>query len=278
MATDPRAGQPAESSDLVDVARLVTAYYSEHPDPSVPEQQVSFGTSGHRGSSLRQCFNEDHIVATTQAICDYRASAGTDGPLFLARDTHALSEPAWVTAVEVLAANEVTVLVDARDGYTPTPALSHAVLAHNRAAGHHGGVADGIVITPSHNPPSDGGFKYNPPDGGPAGTKVTAAVQERANALLAGGLRGARRIPITRARAAATTHTYDFLHAYVSDLASAIDLAAIAAARVRVGADPLGGASVAYWEAIGERYGLDLTVVNPEVAPTWRYKTLDWDG
>jgi phosphomannomutase len=262
----------------VDVARLVTAYYSEHPDPSVPEQRVSFGTSGHRGSSLRASFNDDHIAVTTQAICDYRRGAGIDGPLFLARDTHALSEPAWVTAVEVLAANEVTVLVDSRDGYTPTPALSHAVLAHNRAPGRNGGEADGIVVTPSHNPPSDGGFKYNPPDGGPAGTEVTGVVQDRANALLAAGLREVRRIPIARARAAATTGTYDFLDAYVSDLPSAIDLGAIAAAGARIGADPLGGASVAYWGVIGERYGLDLTVVNPEVDPTWRFMTLDWDG
>ena len=278
MPTDSRAGQPAERSDLVDVARLVTAYYSEHPDPSVPDQRVSFGTSGHRGSSLRASFNDDHIGATTQAICDYRAGAGIDGPLFLAHDTHALSEPAWVTAVEVLAANEVTVLVDARDGYTPTPALSLAVLAHNRAAGRRGRFADGIVITPSHNPPSDGGFKYNPPDGGPAGTEVTSVIQDRANSLLASGLHGVHRIPIARARAAATTHTYDFLDAYVSDLPAAIDLAAIAAAGVRIGADPLGGASVAYWGVIAERYGLDLTVVNPDVDPTWRFMTLDWDG
>jgi len=277
VPNDSRAGQLAESSDLVDVARLVTAYYSEHPDPSVPDQRVSFGTSGHRGSSLRASFNDDHIAATTQAICDYRAGAGINGPLFLARDTHGLSEPAWVTAMEVLAANQVTVLVDARGGYTPTPALSHAVLAHNRTA-CNGGVADGIVITPSHNPPSDGGFKYNPPDGGPAGTEVTAVIQDQANGLLAGGLRGVHRIPIARARDAATTHTYDFLDAYVSDLPSAIDLASIATAKVRIGADPLGGASVAYWGVIGERYGLDLTVVNPEVDPTWRFMTLDWDG
>ena len=277
MPTNSRAGQLAAPSDLVDVARLVTAYFSEHPDPSVPEQRVSFGTSGHRGSSLRHSFNDDHIAATTQAICDYRRGAGIDGPLFLARDTHALSEPAWVTAVEVLAANEVTVLVDSRDGYTPTPALSHAVLAHNRGPGRAGGAADGIVVTPSHNPPSDGGFKYNPPDGGPAGTDVTKAVQDRANAMLAGGLAEVRRIPIARARAAATTGTYDFLDAYVSDLPSAIDLAAIAAAGPRIGAAPLGGASVAYWGVIGERYGLDLTVVNPEVDPTWRFMTLDWD-
>ncbi len=279
MPTNPRAGQPAAPSDLVDVPRLVTAYYSEHPDPTVAEQLVSFGTSGHRGSSLQASFNDDHIAATTQAICDYRRAEGIDGPLFLARDTHALSEPAWVTAVEVLAANDVTVLVDARDGYTPTPALSHAVLAHNRARGGRGrGTADGIVVTPSHNPPGDGGFKYNAPDGGPAGTEVTRAVQDRANALLVAGLQGVRRVSMARARTAATTGTYDFLDAYVSDLSSAIDLPAIAACGARIGADPLGGASVAYWGVIGERYGLDLTVVNPEVDPTWRFMTLDWDG
>jgi phosphoglucomutase len=279
VATDPRAGQPAAPSDLVDVPRLVTAYYSEHPDPSVADQRVAFGTSGHRGSSLRLSFNDDHILATTQAICDYRAGAGIGGPLFLARDTHALSEPAWTTALEVLAANEVTVLVDSQDGYTPTPALSRAIVAHNRTleAGH-GARADGIVITPSHNPPADGGFKYNPPDGGPAGTEITSVIQDRANSLLTGHLGQVRRVPLARARAAATTGTYDFLDAYVSDLPLAIDLEAIAGAHVRIGADPLGGASVGYWGVIGERYGLDLTVVNPEVDPTWRFMTLDWDG
>ena len=276
MPTNPRAGQPAAPSDLVDVPRLVTAYYSEHPDPLVPEQRVSFGTSGHRGSSFLSSFNDDHIAAITQAICEYRAGAGINGPLFLARDTHALSEPAWVTALEVLAANGTTVLVDARDRYTPTPALSHAVLVHNASAG--ASVADGIVITPSHNPPADGGFKYNPPDGGPAGTEVTSAVQDRANELLSAGLKGIRRIPIARARAASTTRPYDFLDAYVSDLPLAIDVAAISTACVRIGADPLGGASVDYWGAIGERYGLQLTVVNTLVDPTWRFMTLDWDG
>jgi phosphoglucomutase len=272
----PRAGQPAAPSDLVDVPNLITAYYSEHPDPGLPDQRVSFGTSGHRGSSLRLSFNDDHIAVITQAICEYRARAGIDGPLFLARDTHALSDPAWVTALEVLAANGTTVLIDARDGYTPTPALSHAVLVHNRSA--EGGRADGIVVTPSHNPPPDGGFKYNPPDGGPAPTDVTAVIQDRANALLSGGLREVRRAPIRSARTASTTKRYDFLDAYVSDLASAIDLSAVAAAGVQIGADPLGGASVGYWGAIGERYGLDLTVVNQEVDPTWRFMTLDWDG
>jgi phosphoglucomutase len=277
MPSRSRAGEPAESRDLVDIGHLITSYYTEHPDPSVPDQRVLFGTSGHRGSSLRTTFNEDHIVAITQAICDYRTRAGIAGPLFLARDPHALSEPAWVSAVEVLVANEVAVLVDARGGYTPTPALSHAVLVHNRTTGARSGGADGIVITPSHNPPADGGFKYNPPDGGPAGTAVTSVIQDRANALLSAGLSGVRRIPIARARAQAAIGTYDFLDGYVSDLHSAMDMAAIASAGVRIGADPLGGASVAYWGEIGERYGLDLTVVNPDVDPTWRFMTLDWD-
>ncbi|MBO0890429.1 MAG: alpha-D-glucose phosphate-specific phosphoglucomutase, partial [Acidothermales bacterium] len=276
MATDARAGQPAQPADLVDVARLVTAYYTEHPDAAVPEQRVAFGTSGHRGSAFDAAFNDDHIAATSQAICEYRAGAGTTGPLFLARDTHALSEPAWATALEVLAANEVRVLVDSRDGYTPTPALSHAVLTHNR--GRTDGLADGVVVTPSHNPPRDGGFKYNPPNGGPADTDATRWIQDRANALLADGLAGVRRVPSSRARSADTTGTYDFLDAYVGDLGSAVDVEAIRASGLRVGADPLGGASVAYWGAIGDRYGLDLTVVNPLVDPTWRFMTLDWDG
>jgi phosphoglucomutase len=276
VPNNPRAGQPAAPSDLVDVPRLITAYYSEHPDPSDPDQQVSFGTSGHRGSSLRVSFNDDHIAVITQAICEYRAGAGIDGPLFLARDTHALSEPAWVTALEVLAANGTTVLVDAQDAYTPTPALSHAVLVHNRD--RTVGRADGIVVTPSHNPPSDGGFKYNPPEGGPAPTEVTTLIQDRANALLANGLGGVRRTSIRTARTASTTQRYDFLGSYVADLSSAIDLPAVRAAGVRIGADPLGGASVNYWGAIGERYGLDLTVVNTMVDPTWRFMTLDWDG
>jgi phosphoglucomutase len=276
MAIHPRAGQPAQLSDLVDVARLVTDYYVGHPDPAVAEQRVSFGTSGHRGSSLRLAFNDDHIAATSQAICEYRAAQDIDGPLFLGRDTHALSEPAWTTALEVFAANDVTVLVDSRDGYTPTPALSHAILAHNR--GRRTGLADGVVVTPSHNPPADGGFKYNPPNGGPADTDATSVIQDRANELLAGGLKEVRRIPLARARAADTTGTYDYLDAYVADLPAAVDLPAVAAAGVRIGADPLGGASVHYWGEIGERHGLDLTVVNPVVDPTWRFMTLDWDG
>ncbi|MDW5329373.1 phosphoglucomutase (alpha-D-glucose-1,6-bisphosphate-dependent) [Plantactinospora sp. KLBMP9567] len=276
MSVHARAGQPAEPDDLVDVPRLVTAYYAERPDPADPAQQVSFGTSGHRGSSLRAAFNEQHILAITQATCEYRRDQGVDGPLYLARDTHALSEPAMVSALEVLAANEVTVLVDSRDGYTPTPALSHAVLRHNAGRGH--GLADGIVITPSHNPPSDGGFKYNPTHGGPADTDATRWIQDRANALLADGLREVRRVPYARARAADTTGRYDFLAEYVDDLPTALDLPAVRAAGVRIGADPLGGASVAYWGEIADRHGLDLTVVNPLVDPAWRFMTLDWDG
>jgi phosphoglucomutase len=260
----------------VNVARLVTAYYAVHPDPDDVGQRVSFGTSGHRGSAFTATFNEDHILATTQAICDYRAGHGIDGPLYLGADTHALSEPAQVSALEVLAANGVRVLVDARGGYTPTPAVSRAILAHN--ASGQGSRADGIVVTPSHNPPSDGGFKYNPPDGGPAGTDITTAIQDRANDLLSTGLKAVRRIPYARAATADTTGKFDFLDSYVSALEHVISLAAIVGAGVRIGADPLGGASVAYWGEIGERYGLDLTVVNPEVDPTFRFMTLDWDG
>jgi phosphoglucomutase len=271
-----RAGQPAVQSDLVDVARLVTAYYAQHPDPAAPEQQVAFGTSGHRGSALRLTFNEDHIAATAQAICEYRARAGISGPLYIGRDTHALSEPAFVTALEVLAANGVRVLADSRDGYTPTPAVSRAILAYN--AGRTDGLADGIVITPSHNPPEDGGFKYNPPDGGPAGAQITSAVQDRANELLRDGLSGIRRIGYARARSAGTTGSYDFLGEYVAGLPDVVDLDAVRGAGVRIGADPLGGASVAYWAEIADRFGLDLTVVNPEVDATFRFMTLDWDG
>jgi len=274
--TSPRAGQPAQAGDLVDVAKLVTAYFAVHPDPGEAAQRVSFGTSGHRGSAFTATFNEDHIAAATQAICEYRAAQGIGGPLYLGADTHALSEPAQVTALEVLAANDVLVLRDARGGYTPTPAVSRAILAHNASGA--GPRADGIVVTPSHNPPSDGGFKYNPPDGGPAGTDITRRIQDRANALLAGGLAGVRRVPYARAAAAETTGRFDFLEDYVSALGRAVDLAAVQAAGVRIGADPLGGASVAYWGAIGERYGLDLTVVNPVVDATFRFMTLDWDG
>jgi phosphoglucomutase len=273
---DPRAGQPAAPRDLVNIPKLVTAYYAVHPDPADVAQRVSFGTSGHRGSALNGTFNEDHILATTQAICEYRAARGIDGPLYLGIDTHALAEPAQVSALEVLAANEVRVLTDSRGGYTPTPAVSRAILAHNTAGA--GPRADGIVVTPSHNPPPDGGFKYNPPDGGPAGTDVTRVIQDRANELLSDGLKGVRRVPYARALAADTTGTFDFLGSYVAALDGVVDLGSIKSAGIRIGADPLGGASVAYWGEIGERYGLDLTVVNPDVDPTFRFMTLDWDG
>ncbi|MFF2717229.1 phosphoglucomutase (alpha-D-glucose-1,6-bisphosphate-dependent) [Streptomyces sp. NPDC058011] len=271
-----RAGQPAQPADLVDVARLVTAYYTLHPDPADPAQRVAFGTSGHRGSAFAAAFNDDHIAATTQAICDYRARQGTDGPLFLGADTHALSEPARTTALEVLAANGVTALIDSDDGYTPTPAVSHAILTYNQGRTEH--LADGIVVTPSHNPPADGGFKYNPPNGGPAASDATSWIQDRANALIEAGLGEVRRIPYARALAADTTHRHDFLTAYVDDLPSVLDLDAVRDAGIRIGADPLGGASVAYWGRIAERHRIDLTVVNPLADPTWRFMTLDWDG
>src|SRR5438876_736492 len=268
MTTDPRAGKPAEPSQLVNVPRLITSYYALKPDPAERAQRVAFGTSGHRGSSLASSFNEDHILAITQAICRYRQQQGTTGPLFLGMDTHALSEPALVTALEVLAANNVDVMIDQDAGYTPTPALSHAILTHNR--GRRGGLADGIVITPSHNPPEDGGYKYNPPSGGPAGTDVTQAIEGIANELLhrAG----------TIATADPRTTPYDFVAAYVDDLPNAVDLDAIRHADVRIGADPLGGASVAYFEAIATTYGLNLQVVNTEVDPTFRFVPLDHDG
>jgi phosphoglucomutase len=272
---DARAGQPAAAEDLVDVAKLVTAYYEVHPDPGDAAQRVSFGTSGHRGSAFTATFNEDHILATTQAICEYRAAHGIDGPLYLGVDTHALSEPAQVSALEVLAANGVRVMVDARGGYTPTPSVSRAILAHNAGPGPR---ADGIVVTPSHNPPPDGGFKYNPPDGGPAGTDITKEIQDRANELLTDGLKAVRRVPYARAAAADTTGKHDFLGGYLSALPRVVDLPAIRGARVRIGADPLGGASVAYWGEIASYYDLNLTVVNPDVDPTFRFMTLDWDG
>ncbi|KND28846.1 phosphoglucomutase (alpha-D-glucose-1,6-bisphosphate-dependent) [Streptomyces acidiscabies] len=271
-----RAGKPASAEDLVDVARLVTAYYALHPDPAEIGQRVAFGTSGHRGSALNTAFNEDHIAATSQAICEYRAAQGTDGPLFLGADTHALSEPAQVTALEVFAANGVTTLIDSADGYTPTPAVSHAILAYNK--GRSTGLADGVVVTPSHNPPADGGFKYNPPSGGPAASDATSWIQDRANQIIAAGMKDVRRLPYTRALAADTTGRHDFLGTYVADLPNVLDLDAIRAAGVRIGADPLGGASVAYWGRIAEEHRLDLTVVNPHTDPTWRFMTLDWDG
>ncbi|GGV20185.1 phosphoglucomutase, alpha-D-glucose phosphate-specific [Kitasatospora herbaricolor] len=271
-----RAGSPAEPGDLVDVAELVTAYYTLHPDPAEPGQRVAFGTSGHRGSSLDTAFNEDHIAATTQAICEYRTTRGTTGPLFLGADTHALSEPATATALEVLAANGVHVLLDSAGGWTPTPAVSHAIITHNRTHPH--ATADGIVVTPSHNPPRDGGFKYNPPNGGPAGSDATGWIQDRANQLIRNGLTGVRRTPYARALAADTTGRHDFLTHYVEDLPAVLDLNAVRAAGVRIGADPLGGASLAYWQRIAETHRIDLTVVNPLADPTWRFMTLDWDG
>jgi len=277
---DPRAGQVASPSDLVDVAHLVTVYYANTPDSSDPDQRVVFGTSGHRGSSLRNAFNEVHILAITQAVCDYRRAQGYNGPLFMGRDTHGLSEPAWVSALEVLVANNVTVLVDNRDGFTPTPAVSHAILRANRGKALDGqpagGLADGIVVTPSHNPPGDGGIKYNPPHGGPADSDATTAIANAANAYIEAGLAGVQRIPFARARAAATA--YDFLGSYVDDLPNVVDIARIRDAGIRIGADPLGGASVAYWAEIADRHHLDLTLVNPLVDATWRFMTLDWDG
>ena len=264
-----RAGTPAQESDLIDVEALITAYYDLKPDVSEPEQRVVFGTSGHRGSSLKTAFNEDHIAATTQAIVEYRASQGITGPLFLGADTHALSAPARTTALEVLVANEVRVLVDEFDDFVPTPALSHAILRYNNAGNDD--EADGIVVTPSHNPPADGGFKYNPPHGGPADSDATSWIANRANELIEGGM-----IEVKMAEPSAV-ETYDFRGHYVDDLENIIDVAAIKKAGVRIGADPLGGASVHYWQAIAERYELDLTVVNPDVDPTWRFMTLDWD-
>ena len=272
-----RAGLPAEETDLIDVDALIAAYYDRAPDPAIAAERVVFGTSGHRGSSLANSFNENHILATTQAIADYRRSQGITGPLFLGRDTHALSLPAERSAIEVLVANDVDVRVDARDSWVPTPALSHAILTHNRdLAPGAAGRADGIVVTPSHNPPRDGGFKYNPPHGGPADTDATGWIADRANELIANGLDGVRRVRFADLDAD-TIATYDFRDAYVRDLPSVIDIEAIRRAGVRIGADPLGGASVDYWALIAELHGLDLTVVNPEVDPTWRFMTLDWD-
>jgi phosphoglucomutase len=279
LTMHPRAGHLATPDDLIDIPALITAYYELHPDPAEISQQVAFGTSGHRGSAFDRAFNDDHIAATTQAICDYRASAGIGGPLFIGRDPHALSEPAWVTALEVLAGNGVTAMIDSGDGFTPTPAISHAILVHNRGLRADAPArADGIVVTSSHNPPRDGGFKYNPPDGGPAGTDITSVVQAHANELLTNGLRGVRRTLLATALAASTTKRYDYLRTYVDDLPNVIDLDTILAAGVRIGADPLGGASVEYWPAIAETYGLDLTVLNPITDPTWRFMHLDWDG
>ena len=272
-----RAGQHAEASDLIDIDELIAAYYDRKPDVAVAEQRVAFGTSGHRGSSLSTSFNEDHILATTQAIVDYRAGQGITGPLFLGRDTHGLSLPAERTAIEVLVANGIDVRVDSRDSWVPTPALSHAILAYNRdLALDDPGRSDGIVVTPSHNPPRDGGFKYNPPNGGPADTDATGWIAQRANDLIAAGLEGVSRVRHADLDIDALGQ-YDFRDAYVRDLINIIDIDAIRSAGVRIGADPLGGASVEYWSLIAEVYGIDLTVVNPDVDPTWKFMTLDWD-
>jgi phosphoglucomutase len=276
MAISPLAGKPADPSLLINVPRLVTAYYTERPDPSVPAQRVVFGTSGHRGSALDNGFNEAHILAITQAICLYRKQQSIDGPLYIGIDTHAVSEPAFASALEVLAANGVDVMVDADKGYTPTPVISHAILTYNR--GRKRGLADGIVITPSHNPPRFGGFKYDPPEGGPADTHVTEWIERQANAFIADDLRGVARVPFERARSASTVHPHQYLDSYVRDLPAVVDLQAIRESKVRIGVDPLGGASVAYWDAIGDRYGLNLEVVNHIVDPTFRFMTVDWDG
>jgi len=273
---DPRAGKPAESSMLANIPRLMTAYYTRRPDPSLREQRVAFGTSGHRGSAFDSAFNEDHILAITQAICLHRQEQKIDGPLFLGIDTHALSESALASALEVLAANRVDVMLDDRDGYTPTPVISHAILTWNR--GRASGLADGIVVTPSHNPPEDGGFKYNPPNGGPGDTHVTGWIQDRANALLADGLAGVKRMPLAQALRAPTTHRHDYMSSYIGDLANVVDLEVLRGAKISLGVDPLGGAGVHYWGMIDERYQVPLTVVSNEVDPTFRFMTVDWDG
>jgi phosphoglucomutase len=272
----PLAGKPAPPGLLVDIPRLITAYYTERPDPSVPAHRIAFGTSGHRGTSFANSFNEAHVLAMTQAICTYRQQQKITGPLFLGFDSHALSAPAFASSLEVLAANGIETLIAHQDEYTPTPALSHAILLYNR--GRESGLADGIVITPSHNPPDNGGFKYNPPNGGPADTNVTGWIETEANRLLEANLNGVRRMPLAQARKAPTTHAYDYLNSYVGGLRSIIDMDVIRSAKVRIGADPLGGAGVHYWSAIAEQYGLDLTVVNKEVDYTFRFMTVDWDG
>ena len=276
MHVHPLAGKPAEPSMLVNVPRLVTAYYTDVPDPSVPAQRVAFGTSGHRGSAFDKAFNERHIVAISQAICRYREQQRIDGPLFLGMDTHALSVPALASALEVLAANGVDVMLAEGDDYTPTPVISHAILTYN--CGRTAGLADGIVITPSHNPPHDGGFKYNPSHGGPAESRITGWIESEANAYLEDGLRGVKRISVEKALRASTTHRHDYLNAYIGDLGHIIDMATIRAAKISLGVDPLGGAGVHYWGRIAERYGLALTVVNEMVDPTFRFMTVDWDG
>jgi phosphoglucomutase len=274
--TSPKAGSLPDESSLIDVDRVVDAYYQDQPDPSVDEQRVSFGTSGHRGRSLAATFNEAHVLAISEAACRYREAQGIDGPLFLGRDTHLLSEPAFRTILEVLGAHGVHVMIDAADGFTPTPVISHAILTHNR--GDAGPPADGIVVTPSHNPPEDGGFKYNPPHGGPAGTDVTSWIEREANGLLDAELEGVKRIPFEQAVEGPTVHRHDYVSSYVGDLPAVVDLDAIRDGGVRLGVDPLGGASIAYWGAVAERYGLDLTIVNDGLDPTFRFVPVDWDG
>jgi phosphoglucomutase len=273
---NPKAGMPAEPSMLVDVTKLITAYYKESPDPSIPGQRVAFGTSGHRGSPFEKSFNEAHILAVTQAICLYRKQHKINGPLFLGIDTHSISMPAFHSALEVLAANRADVMIADGNEYTPTPTISHAILTYNR--GRKKGLADGIVITPSHNPPEDGGLKYNPPEGGPAEPAVTGWIETKANEFLANGLLGVRRIPFEKAFRASTTHRHDYIRAYVDDLGNVIDMDAIRGAKISLGVDPLGGAGVNYWRPIAERYSLNITIVNDAVDPTFRFMTLDWDG
>ena len=276
MNISPLAGKPAEDSLLVNIPSLVAAYYTEIPDPSVPEQRVAFGTSGHRGSSLDRAFNENHILAISQAICLYRKGQGIDGPLFLGMDTHALSVPAMASALQVLAANDVEVMLSQGNEYTPTPVVSHAIITYNR--GRKTGLADGIVITPSHNPPGDGGFKYNPPNGGPADSKITDWIQAKANEFLEQNLNAVKRVSYDKALHASTTHKHDYVSAYIDDLANVIDMEAIRNSQINMGVDPLGGAGVHYWHLIAEKYGLNLQVVNNTVDPTFRFMTVDWDG
>jgi phosphoglucomutase len=273
---NPLAGKPADPSMLANIPRLVTAYFAEKPDPSVSSQRVAFGTSGHRGSAFNHAFNENHILAISQAVCDHRAAGGIDGPLFVGIDTHALAEPALASALEVFAANGVEVMIDDRDGYTPTPVISHAILTYNK--GRERGLADGVVITPSHNPPEDGGFKYNPPNGGPADTDITSAIERAANGFLEDGLQGVKRVPYDRARKSACVHRHDYIGPYVADLANVVDMEAIRASGVKIGIDPLGGAAVRYWQPIIERYGIAATIVSDAVDPTFRFMTVDWDG
>jgi phosphoglucomutase len=275
-APHPAAGKPVDQALLQNIPRLVTAYFASKPDPADPAQRVAFGTSGHRGSSLKNSFNEDHILATTQAICDHRRETGLDGPLFIGIDTHALAEPALASAVEVFAANGVEIMIDDRGGYTPTPVISHAILGYNR--GRTSGLGDGVVITPSHNPPEDGGYKYNPPHGGPADTDVTGKVEKQANAYMAAGLQGVKRMPYQRARRASSTHLHDYISPYVADLGNIVDMALVASSGVNIGIDPLGGAAVHFWQPIIERYGIKADIVNDAVDPTFRFMTADWDG